>query len=45
MIEQSGDADQRRAIKVLRSHGDLRLSYVDAVLLAICERTRGFRPR
>jgi predicted nucleic acid-binding protein len=38
VIEQSGDADQRRAIEVLRSHGDLRLSYVDALLLAICER-------
>ncbi len=38
LIEQPGNADQRRAIEILRSHGDLRLSYVDALLLAICER-------
>lgn len=38
IIEQSGKADQRRAIEVIRFHRDLRLSYVDALLLAICER-------
>jgi predicted nucleic acid-binding protein len=38
LIEQSSAVDQRRAISVLRSHRDLRLSYVDALLLAICER-------
>jgi predicted nucleic acid-binding protein len=38
IIEQSGEADQRRAIEVIRFHRDLRLSYVDALLLAICER-------
>jgi len=38
IIEQSAEADQRRAIELLRSHTALRLSYVDALLLAICER-------
>ena len=38
IIETSRDSDQRRAIEILRSHADLRLSYVDALLLAICER-------
>lgn len=37
-IVQSTDADQRRAAHILRSCSDLRLSYVDALVLAIADR-------
>ena len=32
------DFDQRRAAEILRGHADVRLSYVDALVLAISER-------
>lgn len=38
MVVQSADADQRRAVQILRLHRDLRLSYVDALVLAIADR-------
>ncbi len=38
LIEQSVEGDQRRAVQLLRSHADVALSYVDALVLAISER-------
>jgi len=37
-VIQSAEPDQLRAIEVLRSHPDIRISYVDALILAIAER-------
>jgi predicted nucleic acid-binding protein len=38
VIFGSIDQDHERAHELLRSHGDVRLSYVDALLLAVAER-------
>jgi len=38
IIAAPEDADQRRAIELLRAHVDIPLSYVDSLVLAICER-------
>ena len=37
-VEAAMDFDQRRAAEILRGHADVRLSYVDALVLAISER-------